>query len=598
MTRIFLGAVFAIFAMMQVTFAQQTEDELVWVQIEAQPGVTQINEALRRRATQLQDVNGFQLSATWYAVALGPYRRADAEQVLSVLRAEGRIPRDSYIAESSAYRRQIWPVGSTTLADLQGAEADPEAAEPQTDTEDTADAADVDTTTSVPVQQPDLEPVDETPREARASERRLTREERADLQVALKWAGFYDGRIDAAFGRGTRRSMSEWQSANGFEVTGVLTTRQRAELLRQYNAVLEGMDLRLVSDPETGIEMKLPLGVVSFEKFEPPFAHYEATGDIPAKVLLISQEGDQDTLFGLYDIMQTLKIVPVDGPRERKDRSFVLIGESATMISHTVASLENGRIKGFTLVWPAGDEERRTRILGEMQDSFTRIDGVLDPAKGFNDAQSIDLVSGLEIRRPLRSRSGFFVDSSGAVVTSARAVEGCGHITIENDHRADIVDRDDSTGIAILRPQDRLAPMAVAAFQQATPRLNSSIAVAGYSFGGVLGAPSLTYGELADLRGLSGDETMSRLALDALDSDAGGPVLDTAGGVLGMLLPGPDTGRQLPDGVSLAIDAEAIITALDSAGIQPTATSAQNQISPDALSDRARRMTVLVSCWE
>ena len=35
------------------------------------------------------------------------------------------------------------------------------------------------------------------------------------------------------------------------------------------------------------------------------------------RVLLISQSGDQGTLFGLYDIMQTLEIVPMEGPRDR-----------------------------------------------------------------------------------------------------------------------------------------------------------------------------------------------------------------------------------------------------------------------------------------
>ena len=49
--------------------------------------------------------------------------------------------------------------------------------------------------------------------------------------------------------------------------------------------------------------------------YEAPFAHYD--GKDGAQVLLISQSGDGDTLFGLYDIMQTLEIVPPEG--ERRD---------------------------------------------------------------------------------------------------------------------------------------------------------------------------------------------------------------------------------------------------------------------------------------
>ena len=104
-------------------------------------------------------------------------------------------------------------------------------------------------------------------------------------------------------------------ATSGWLITGVLTTLQRATLKRQYNAVLEGTDLALVRDEQAGIAVVMPRALVAFDRYEPPFAHYERTADVEAKVLLISQPGDQDTLFGLYEIMQTLEIVPADGPR-------------------------------------------------------------------------------------------------------------------------------------------------------------------------------------------------------------------------------------------------------------------------------------------
>merc|ERR1712000_170588 len=123
-------------------------------------------------------------------------------------------------------------------------------------------------------------------------------------------------------------------------VTGVLTTLQRAALLGKYNAVLEGIGLKPVRDTQAGIEMILPTAMVGFDKYEPPFAHYNSIGDSQARVLLISQSGDKDTLYGLYDIMQTLEIVPEQGPRERKSDSFELIGENGRIISQTQVSLQ------------------------------------------------------------------------------------------------------------------------------------------------------------------------------------------------------------------------------------------------------------------
>ena len=586
MTRIFFAVVFAIGLAVPAAFSQG--QNLAWVQIEAQPSLARAQASIRRYAAELQDVNGFTIRGGWYAIALGPYTPEDAARVLQVYRAERVIPRDSYLARSSDYAQQFWPVGANVLN--RPALTVPE---PEPDTQITTTEPD-----AIPELTIDPEPADETVREARESERLLSREQRAELQIALKWAGVYDGRIDAAFGRGTRTSMERWQLANNYDPTGVLTTRQRAELFRQYNAVLEGMDLKLVRDETMGIEMKLPMGVVEFTRYEPPFAHFNPTGDVDVRILLISQEGDENTLIGLYDIMQTLEIVPENGPRNLEKDSFTLIGEGALMISHTQAWLEDGQIKGFTLIWPAGDEERRTRLLGEMQSSFNRLDGVLDPAAGSTEDQSIDLIAGLEVRKPRLTRSGFFVDADGTVVTTADVVEGCGRITIDQDYDARVTASNTELGIAVLRPQEDLAPLSIARFQSGTPRLQSVVAVAGYSYGGILGAPTLTFGQLADLRGLDGETRMKRLALAPLSGDAGGPVIDAGGAVLGMLLPEPEGTRKLPEGVSFAAGADAVQQVLNEAGVTASATSDLENIEPEVLTRRAADITVLVSCWD
>ncbi|MCZ7675285.1 MAG: serine protease [Roseovarius sp.] len=446
---------------------------------------------------------------------------------------------------------------------------------------------------------PDPEIPLETPFEATQNEARLSREERAQIQEALQWAGYYQSFVDAAFGPGTRAAMAAWQRENGHEPTGILTTRQRAQLLDSYNTVLDGLDLRTVRDDATGIEMKIPLAVVAFDHYEPPFAHFKASGPMPeARVLLISQRGDRNTMVGLYDIMQTLEIVPPEGPRQVNGDDFTLIGRNDRIVSQTQVTLRGGQIKGFTLIWPTGDEDRRTRLADEMQASFTRIDGVLDPAAGGDTEERVDLLAGLEIRQPKLSRSGFYVDGQGTVVTTLEAVQGCERVTLDEDYDARVVAIDDRLGVAVLRPLDAMAPIAVATFAEVAPRIKSEIALAGYSYGGVLGAPTLTYGELADVRGLAGEEDLKRLALSALEGDAGGPVVDGYGAVVGMLLPTRQGDRQLPDGVSFAADAGALRAILADAGVSPAASQDRLPLSPESLAERATGMTVLVSCWD
>ena len=580
LTAVFMSAV----VFLRPALAQQ---DVVWIQIEAQPNLSIAQDRARIFAAELPDVAGFSLGGGWYAIVLGPYTREDAEQVLRVYRSEGDIASDSYIQLTSRLGQQFWPVGADVLGRGPVEPAVTETPTVQAETE-----------AESPTPAPEPVVADETPAQARQSEALLSRDERKALQIALQWAGYYNSAIDGAFGRGTRGSMSGWQSDRGYEATGVLTTAQRAELLAEYNAPLTSVGMATVRDTDAGIEMLMPLGEVAFEKYEPPFAHFNSTGDLGIRALLISQPGDQSTLFGLYEIMQTLEIVPLDGPRERNSENFTLEGRDGSIVSYTEAALIDGEIKGFTLIWPTGDEDRRTRVLAEMKASFQRTPGVLDPAAGDGGPQSIDLVSGLEIRTPRVSRSGFFVDAQGTVITTAEVLQSCSRITLEDDVPAEVIVTDSALGVAVLRPETPVAPMSVARFRTTQPRLQSDIAVSGYSFEGALGAPSLTFGTLSDIKGLRGETELKRLALAALPGDAGGPVLDSRGSVLGMLLPRATNGQQLPLDVSFAANRQALNNVLAEAGLSAENSDADGPMTPTQLNRMASGMTVLVSCWE
>lgn len=77
--------------------------------------------------------------------------------------------------------------------------------------------------------------------------------------------------------------MAAWQEANGYEITGILTTAQRAELLKKYNSILDGLGLEVVRDDAAGIEIKLSTLEVAFEKYESPFAQYKSVGGTGAR---------------------------------------------------------------------------------------------------------------------------------------------------------------------------------------------------------------------------------------------------------------------------------------------------------------------------
>ncbi|WP_287433172.1 serine protease [Maritimibacter sp.] len=564
-------------------FAQDT----FWVQVEANTTLTEAQNATRLYDAELDDVVGFRLGASgWYATALGPYSETEAAAVLVDLIRSGAVPGDAYVSDGAAFGQQFWPVGANS----------------RTEANDTPAVTETQAEAPVIVAEPEPEPEpivpEETPQEARQSEAQLDREAREALQIALQFEGFYTSGIDGAFGPGTRGAMAAWQEAKGYEATGILTTRQRDELIGDYNAVFDSLALASVMDQDAGIELIMPTAMVDFDRYEAPFAHYE--GDQGVRVVLISQSGGQSTLYGLYDILQSLEVVPTQGERSRGENSFEITGSNRDIVSYTYAEVVDGAVKGYMLIWPTGDEKRRNIALSAMKDGFASTGPtVLDDNAGLDEAmQSVDLVSGLEIRRADRARTGFYVAGDGTVLTTTEAVAGCSQITLDESYPASVVATDEALGAAIVKPEQALAPLAVASLSSGEPRIKSDLAVAGYSFGGRLSSATLTFGQLADIKGLDGEDNVYRLDLEAQDGDAGGPIVDNAGMVLGMLKSDSDGSRQFPDEVSFATKAPALAAFLEANGVVTEPVIPASSLSPHALAVKAADMSVLVSCWE
>ena len=302
----------------------------------------------------------------------------------------------------------------------------------------------------------------------------------------------------------------------------------------------------------------------------------------------------------MYEVLQDLAIIPPDGQRGLTARGFTVNGQNATRSAFAEARLEDGVIRGFVLSWPRRDDGRFTRVLPIMRASFRTLGGAALPLSAGDRSlpQGRDLLAGLELRRPDRIRSGFFVTPDGIVLTSAEAVAGCGRITVLDGAEMDLAFADTTLGLAALRPRARLAPLGYARLRAAPPRIDSEIAVAGYAYGDALRLPVLSFGGLADLRGFDGSADRLRLAVTVEPGDIGGPVLDPAGAVLGLLQPpAADSDRVLPEGVNFATPAAAILAALDGQGLRADRSKATQPLAPEDLTRHAADITVMVSCW-
>lgn len=587
-----LAASVSVFAVISLSAAMAQDQR--WVQIEAHRELDMAIERAEILDRRLGSVSGFRLPSDWYALSIGPYEsEIDAFTVRRQLRSEGAIPADAFVSNGLDYLEQIFPADGSA----------PSAPAPQTPTpEPLADLPDPMPEPEAPqelaVVTPEPEPV-ETLRESQAVERALDRDERAEIQTALQWFGHYTMAIDAAFGPGTRRSISAWQAENGHEQTGVLSTRQRAELLEGYQTELALLGMQNMRDDRAGISIDLPMAMVEFDRHETPFVHFRERGDSGVQVLLISQAGTQATLFGMYEIMQTLEIVPLEGERERRQNSFLLTGQNEQKRSHTFAQFRDGAVKGFTLIWTPERDEQMARVLPMMEASFATLPGALPESAGqASTVQRSDLLAGLSVRRPDFSRSGFYIDATGTVLTSAEAVAQCGRITIDEAYNARVHARDEALGIAILKPETPLVPLAFAQFEERDATLGGEVTISGFSYEDVMARPVLTFGRVEDLSGLNGEVGRVRLTAQTRQGDLGGPVFGSNGGVIGLLTGQPDDQtRALPDDVNFAISSAIIRDFLDQNNVSSGTLREDVTVPPEMLTRIAGDLTVLVSCW-
>jgi peptidoglycan hydrolase-like protein with peptidoglycan-binding domain len=558
-----------------------------WVQIEAQPSLLEAEARARDYSSRLNDVQAFSIGSGWYAITLGPYSDDEATSALRTLLNNGAVPDDSFVSTGANYRQKIWPTGLSNDVTI----LPPATTEQSTEVAQTAPE-----TTPVVEEAPRVEPSDETPRQAGASEAALSHEDRQMLQAMLQWAGYYNSTIDGAFGRGTRASMAEWQSDNGFEPTGILTTLQRQVLAEQYNAVLSDLGLETVTDDKAGISIDLPLAAIAFDTYAAPLVHYTSTTGGKEHVFLISQAGDRDDLAALFEVLQTLSILPRNAQADLTNTGFEISGPITGAQTYVTARLTNGEIKGYGIVWPDGNTEQTTRLLSRLNDSFKIRSGTLPADMAQDVTGDFDYAFGLEIRRPLMMRSGVYVANNGTIVTAAEGLDMCTSFVIEGDIDADLVEPN-ANGLAILQPASDIAPPATARLSPTGAAVGQAVYLASYPYGGRLSAPTITGGVVEDLRGLDNDAAKLRLTMPAQSNDIGGPVFDQFGNLQAILVSPNASGRILPNDAQVALNLIRLAENGASLGIQ-AGTNTNDALTEEALVAALSAPVALIECWE
>ena len=592
--------IYSLVAMMltwaQVALAQSTVTRQVWIQLETRLHLEASLDRIEIYARDLDNVNGFEIDGGWFGVAIGPYDPEQADAALQKFRAEGVIPRTSFTTSGSSYGERFYPRPRTAQVATQTDARPNPAAQTEAPAADQEPSAVPDGTAEVTRPEPPISLAEQLA-QAKATERAMTEGEKKYLQRALAWAGFYESAIDGLYGPGTRAAMTRWQSANGYQETGVLTAEQRAEAIAEYQFLLAGLGFEEVVDAQAGIALRLPSALLAPVSYKPPFATYAAKGTGLAQVILISQRGDKARLAALYEVMQTLSILPETAPRNLAKSSFTIEAYDDRLHTTGFATLQGGDIKGLIFVWPRGDTARRARVEEEIFTSFTSLSGTLGEAPilsaGLTPQESL---GGLTIRQPSFSQSGVFISREGHVLTAAQDFSECGKLQLQDGLPLSIAAQ--NAELAVLVPAQDAAAPSIGQFETRSPYAPQYVALGGYSYGGKLGAPSITMGQLQALTDLTGRAGVSRLEIDSLPGDIGGPIYDHYGSVIGILLPPPPQGsRQLPANAQFMANWPLISETLIAANAAASTETETVKLEPVDLANLAQETVALISCW-
>jgi S1-C subfamily serine protease len=201
------------------------------------------------------------------------------------------------------------------------------------------------------------------------------------------------------------------------------------------------------------------------------------------------------------------------------------------------------------------------------------------------------------------SGSGFAVDRRH-ILTNAHVVDGATKISVVSDRvtlPAEIVFSDPHNDIAMLRVTEDLE--AAAQFRDGLEiHLGEDIVVLGFPLQGLLGSgPQVTAGNISSLCGMGSDTGVIQFTAPIASGNSGGPVLDSAGLVIGIVHSSLNTDRVrqgggIAENVNFGAKGIVIRTFLATSNIEPAISRDSNVRNRAEIVREARRYIYRINC--
>jgi S1-C subfamily serine protease len=202
--------------------------------------------------------------------------------------------------------------------------------------------------------------------------------------------------------------------------------------------------------------------------------------------------------------------------------------------------------------------------------------------------------------------SGFFISAQGHMLTNAHVIDGCRTIQVNMDGaraNATVVRKDETNDLALLRVEVRQAP-AFARFRGGPAiRPGDDVVVSGFPLPTVLqNGLNITTGNVSAMAGLGGNTALMQITAPVQPGNSGGPLLDMAGNVVGVIVSKLDAQRiarvtgDIPQNVNFAVQGAIARIFVEAGGQRVEEAPSARDLRAADVGEQSRNFTFQIEC--
>ncbi|MGE3246317.1 MAG: S1C family serine protease [Beijerinckiaceae bacterium] len=204
--------------------------------------------------------------------------------------------------------------------------------------------------------------------------------------------------------------------------------------------------------------------------------------------------------------------------------------------------------------------------------------------------------------RPKSTGSGFFVASTGHLVTNQHVVRGCNSVYVKGFGKAEVLQEDARNDLALLKLRTS-KPVPFLKIRTMPVQLGQEVVVFGYPLSSILNnGLNVTTGIISSETGMRNDTRMLQFTAAIQPGNSGGPVVDRAGNLVAVVRSkfsdkfALDRGNFVPQNLNYGIKTAILLTFLSNNGVTGQKASPTKDRTVADLAAAAKSHTMLVTC--